>query len=106
MTLDELNSRVFMECLHTPFRIEVPGAEPLTLELLAVEEKDYGPRFEQFSVLFRGGPKNAYLPQAIYPLEHAKLGRIELFLVPVGPDEQGMRYQAVFNRRRDQGPAA
>ena len=107
MTLEELNSRIFTECLNTPFQVEVPGGEPLTLELFAVEEKNYGPQFEQFSVMFRGGPANAHLSQAIYALEHAKLGRIELFLVPVGPDAKGMRYEAVFNRRRrDQGPAA
>lgn len=104
MTLDDLNSRIFAECLHTPFQIDIPGAEPLTVELVEVEEKNYSPQFEQFSIVFRG-PRQAYLQQAMYPLEHAKLGRLELFLVPIGPDEQGMCYQAVFNRRRrEPGP--
>jgi hypothetical protein len=42
------------------------------------------------------------LPQHIYALEHTSLGKLELFLVPIGPDERGMRYQAVFvsNLRR------
>jgi Domain of unknown function (DUF6916) len=99
MTIEELNSRIFTECLNTSFQIEVPGAEPMTVELFEVEELNYSSRLEQFSVLFRG-PKNPYLPQAIYSLEHPKLGKFPLFIVPIGPDEQGMCYQAVFNRQR------
>jgi hypothetical protein len=29
-------------------------------------------------------------------LGHAELGDDDLFLVPLGPDERGMRYQAVI----------
>jgi len=36
------------------------------------------------------------LPQRIYPMEHAHLGVFELFLVPIGPDQHGMGYEAVF----------
>jgi hypothetical protein len=36
------------------------------------------------------------LPQATYPVEHDELGRMEIFLVPIGPDGSGMRYEAVF----------
>lgn len=53
-----------------------------------------GPR-EAFSVLFRdaGG---AHHPQRIYPVHHPTLGELGLFLVPIGPDAQGMLYEAVF----------
>ena len=37
------------------------------------------------------------MPQLIYSLEHATLGTLEVFLVPVGPDAVGMRYDAVFS---------
>jgi hypothetical protein len=36
------------------------------------------------------------LPQAIYDLEHDALGHLDLFLVPIGPSQGGMRYQASF----------
>jgi hypothetical protein len=36
------------------------------------------------------------MPQRIHPVEHDRLGRFELFLVPVGPDHIGMRYEAIF----------
>ena len=37
------------------------------------------------------------MPQQIVPLEHAALGKLEIFLVPVGLDPEGYRYEAVFN---------
>jgi hypothetical protein len=49
-----------------------------------------------FSIIFRG-PSGQSLPQRIYRLEHAQLGTLDLFLVPIGPDGVGMCYEAVFN---------
>ena len=48
-----------------------------------------------FSLLFRGPPA-PILPQRIYALEHAVLGTFEIFLVPLEPDAEGARYEAVF----------
>jgi hypothetical protein len=48
-----------------------------------------------FSLVFRG-PSDVLVPQRIYRVEHAELGAFELFLVPIGPDREGMRYEAVF----------
>lgn len=42
--------------------------------------------------------KSNNLGQGTFELEHEKLGTFPLFLVPIGPDHQGFRYQAVFNR--------
>ena len=42
------------------------------------------------------GPLEHVLPQQIWPLDHEELGRIDLFLVPLGPEEGAMRYEAVF----------
>jgi hypothetical protein len=50
----------------------------------------------QFSLVFRGGP-DPPLQQRIYCLEHEQLGALDLFLVPLGPDAAGQRYEAVFN---------
>ena len=35
-------------------------------------------------------------PQRIYRLRHDRLGAFEVFLVPIGPDAVGMRFEAVF----------
>ena len=40
------------------------------------------------------------LPQKLYELDHETLGRGVIFLVPVGKDENGIRYEAVFNRMK------
>ena len=56
-----------------------------------------------FSVTFHG-PLQPVLPQGSYRVQHEKLGALELFIVPVGPDEPddpgqpptAMRYEAVF----------
>ena len=42
------------------------------------------------------GPLTPVLPQQIYPLEHATIGRHELFIVPIGPDQGRMRYEVIF----------
>ncbi len=49
----------------------------------------------QFSLVFRG-PATQALPQRIYAMTHAALGELDIFLVPLGPDAEGMRYEAVF----------
>jgi hypothetical protein len=48
-----------------------------------------------FSLLFLGPPVTVY-PQRTYKLDHPQLGSFELFLVPVGADTEGVRYEAVF----------
>jgi|HubBroStandDraft_1064217.scaffolds.fasta_scaffold245328_2 hypothetical protein len=52
-----------------------------------------------FSVEFHG-PLSPVLPQCIYRLENERLGPLELFIVPLGPDSPAaptlMRYEAVF----------
>ena len=48
-----------------------------------------------FALLFRVA-EGEVLPQRMYPLKHDDLGRFELFLVPVGADEDGTRYEAIF----------
>jgi len=35
--------------------------------------------------------------QGIYPILHPDIKELNLFLVPIGPDANGMRYEAVFS---------
>ena len=50
---------------------------------------------EPFNLLFRG-PLEPFLEQQMVVLQHDELGQLELFLVPVGQDDQGYYYEAVF----------
>ena len=52
---------------------------------------------EPFSLIFRAAGVHFHLAQGIYLLEHGGHGELHVFLVPIGPDEAGMRFEAVFN---------
>lgn len=74
---------------------------PLELTLTTVKaEKSYnypGKTREPFSLFF-DGTKDQYCEQKIYLLRHASGWEAEIFLVPVGHNEDGTyKYQAVFN---------
>ena len=49
-----------------------------------------------FSLVFHTVPQSPVLPQQIYRVEGESMEPMELFLAPIGPDERGMRYEAVF----------
>lgn len=96
--LQDLTHASFEEHLDTPFRVHFGGEAPLEVVLFQVRlhEAHGGPRKQPFSLYFRG-PRQPVLPQQIYRLEHDRMGTMEVFLVPIGPDGQGMGYEAVFN---------
>ncbi len=99
--LGDLTCEQFAGCLNQTFSLECPGADALQLELIQVEPKGrFDPERDKrqaFSLLFRG-PAEPIVPQANYPLENTALGRLEIFLVPLGPDGKGgANYEAVFN---------
>ena len=43
------------------------------------------------------GPRSPLLPQASYAVQHPVLGTVQLFMVPVGQDEQSTQYEVTFN---------
>jgi hypothetical protein len=96
--LDTLTDESFTPHLGTPFRVEMGGATELELKLslVSVLGGASGARGRRpFSLLFHG-PLQPVLPQSIYRLKHPALGDLELFIVPLGPDPGGMRYEAIF----------
>ena len=52
---------------------------------------------DPFSFIVRTSQKDNYYPQATYLLHHPEKGSIPVFFVPIGKDEKGMKYQAIFN---------
>jgi hypothetical protein len=87
----------FEQALNSRFEIEIPGLGRQTLELIALTRYSSSPAVQAFSAIFRG-PLESPFPQGTYPVCHAQLGQVELFLVPVGREADGMHYEAVFNR--------
>jgi hypothetical protein len=84
----------FARHLHTRFR--VAALQDYELELAEITDHSNS-QLEQFSLIFTGIP-SPWLPQGSYKLAHQQIGECEMFLVPVGPDNARMRYQAVFSR--------
>jgi hypothetical protein len=101
--LENLNAKSFAAHLQTRFEVRVPDSQPLFLHLYEITEQNHSPQVEHFSLFF-SGPLAPQCSQGIHSLQHAELGSFDLFLVPIGPDSHGMRYQAVFNRLRDGNP--
>jgi hypothetical protein len=95
--LDKLTKAMFAEQVHTKFRARLPDRPPLDIELYEIVEGRSTPTQEQFSLFFRG-PLDSFLGQGSVQLEHEKMGAFSIFLVPIGPDQGAMRYEAVFNR--------
>ena len=48
-----------------------------------------------FSLLFHG-PADTFIPQGTYTVRHQAMGEFPLFLVPLGPQDGHMRYEAIF----------
>ncbi|MDO8361259.1 MAG: hypothetical protein Q7V88_00035 [Actinomycetota bacterium] len=105
---DELTPATFADAVGSTFIIQLSGPPeapdtpvPYALTLTDVvphaPSGPQAPRAEPFSLVFLG-PAGGYLSQRTYALQHAALGVVELFLVPLGPQADGQhRYEAVFN---------
>ena len=90
------------DLLGNTFRIEYGAEAALEVELIEATglrsrppRPGQPPRREPFSIVFRG-PKTIVLPQRMYKISHEKFGPLDLFIVPIGPDDTGMCYEAVF----------
>jgi hypothetical protein len=90
-----LTSKDFAPWLRTTFRVEHPAA--IDLELTEVRDQSNA-QLEQFSLTFAGA-LSPWLPQGTYALQHPQREEeLWLFLVPLGPRDERMIYEAVFTR--------
>lgn len=95
---DPVTLERFTPLVGQAFRIGTgaDGVDAVLVEANSLREaQGAGARSHQFSLVWRG-PPGAVLPQQIHTVSHPLLGTLDLFLVPIGPDTEGMRYQAVF----------
>src|SRR4051812_47850237 len=102
--LQTFTVETFQPHLGQPFRVIVDETHEMITLLSEVspwghEEAARRPRVP-FSLTFHAKP-DALIPQATYRIENVNpngnsLEPFEAFLVPIGPDAGGMRYEAVF----------
>ena len=91
----------FAPSVGTKFRASWGTEESVELELIAATPFSKGARKgaarEPYSLIFRSAGRELCLAQGTYQLDHAHHGELHVFLVPIGPDEAGMRLEAVFS---------
>ena len=102
----------FAPHVGNPFSIAVVdqdgNEERIDLELISAEPTPLKPhdgralgksgyvRTDPFSLQFRG-PANKMLVQGLYAFRHAVIGDFTMVIVPIGPGETDLLYQATFN---------
>lgn len=87
----------FVGTVFTVSEAEFPRI-PLTLETAELQPARYsrpGTR-PSFSLIFLCADQRV-LPQKIFQMEHDDMGAVSIFLVPIGKDQRGILYQALFN---------
>jgi hypothetical protein len=97
--LDKLTAEDFSPLLEEQFEINIAQDQNIHLQLIEVTPGKFtnsSTERKTFSIVFRGA-LDTEIPQGIYAIKHKKLGELSLFLVPIGPDENGMCFEAVFN---------
>jgi Domain of unknown function (DUF6916) len=87
----------FSKHVNTPFRIHHSVDSIVEAELSEISDLQRSADTERFWMIFRA-PKDAFLQQGTYELEHAAMGQFPLFIVPVKEDQQWFYYEAVFNQ--------
>ena len=99
--LDWLTYDTFSPYVGNAFEAHL-GADRVQLVLVEATESEYdggtgpdGKVRKQFRLEFRGAA-SAALEQATYVFTHPQVGEFPLFIVPIGADVEGMRYEAVF----------
>jgi hypothetical protein len=99
----------FRQHLNTPFRLQVTAPKPIDLTLIGVESRPSDATeqqgMERFSVMFLGAPE-FLLPQNTYRLAHPEMGEFDIFLVAIGKEADGYRYEAVYNYYKQDGASA
>jgi hypothetical protein len=83
---------------NTTYELLVAGGS-MHLTLIDIQPlKAHDPNSQRapFSLVFKSNVQHV-LPQAIYRVRNAVQGEVDMFLVPLGRDAQGVTYQAVYN---------
>lgn len=89
----------FANHINETFQVGVGEAsvEMTLMQATKGKPRDWeGVRKEPFALLFKCA-KPVILPQKIYPFEKSGFGKMDIFIVPVARDKDGIVYQAIFN---------
>jgi hypothetical protein len=99
--IESATSETFAPHVGTTFEARTQPGEIIELVLTSCDvDSSSGPAPGgriPFSLLFHDSDATRYAPQQTVLMRHEALGQFVLFVVPLGPDERGMRYEAVIS---------
>jgi hypothetical protein len=104
MNLDEMTLETAQPLVNTVFQVTVEDG--VTLEMKMIDALPFEtplrpirgarkPKRAAFALYFLG-PYEPALPQRMYHFRSADFELANLFIVPIGRDEEGTEYEAVF----------
>lgn len=88
----------FSDSLNTVFQVSSDGNVDFEMTLVEVKTIVSNKIQECFSLLFRTTANDAPPLQQLFKLKHDDLGEMQLFLVPIKKNEEGLFFEAVFNK--------
>jgi hypothetical protein len=102
---EPLTSESFAPHVGERFELVPAEGDPVEAVLVSCDETSYGEREQWLATLDRvpfslvfDAPGGELLPQQTFAVRHPQLGELDIFLVPLGPREDGaMAYEAVFS---------
>ena len=104
VSLEDIAFGTLAAQVHSRFLLRDTNGDSQSLKLIEAKLASGGGSvagdqgIERFSLLFQGDAANP-LGQNTYSFEHARLGRFEMFIVPIGREDRNhCHYEAVFNR--------
>jgi hypothetical protein len=100
---EPLGFEMFAERVGQDFRIDVDLTTSIVTVLMSATslggdanpDADASRAGSGFSLVFRG-PVEPLLPQRTYRFVHDELAALDIFIVPIGRDDAGVRYEAIF----------
>jgi hypothetical protein len=96
---DEFTVERFLPHVGEVFHIDVGDGRELPILLSEItrlaSDGDRRRTRQPFSLIFHA-PRNVWLDQQVYRLLNPGMEPFECFLVPITPDQNGMRFEAIY----------
>jgi len=96
MDLAKASIEDFQPLIDESFTIDADDTGQLTLTEVGAKPQTGASQRQPFVLVFRADD-GTVLPQSIYRLEHASIGALDIFLVPISQDDDHVLYEAVFS---------
>lgn len=97
--LSLIKSDDFKACLNRPLDVHFSESAAISSVVTRVTDlNSYSPlERPAFSVELQTTGDMTVRPQGIYRINHPVINGLDVFLVPIGMDNNGMKYEAVFS---------